>query len=120
MTHNPGRQPHTPTAAPSCPPRAVPDPLTVLAEVEARAAHPTARRRPAPVDTAQAFHDEVDAQTSRVLPRRIPGPEVTACTIGVERQPLTRGEKRLLAVFGAVGTILVAFCVVVLSVGGAA
>ncbi|WP_248499521.1 hypothetical protein [Tomitella gaofuii] len=70
----------------------VPDPLQVLAEIEARRRHPAAAAQRTPMDTAQEFHDEVDAQTGRILPRRIPGAvEPTACSFGFE--PVTGWDR---------------------------
>lgn len=52
-----------------------PHPWLVLDEIEAehraRRRHPAGRARD-PLTTACEFHDEVDAQTGRVLPRTIP------------------------------------------------
>lgn len=53
-----------------------PHPWLVLDDIEAehraRRRHPAGRKRRDPLATACAFHDEVDAQTGRVLPRTVP------------------------------------------------
>ncbi|GAA4809374.1 hypothetical protein [Tomitella cavernea] len=72
------------------------------------------------MDTAQDSHDEVDAQTGRVLPRRIPGaPVPQACRFGVEPvtgwdrwSELSRLHKAALIGVSVLGCLLVAAALV--------
>lgn len=100
--------------------REIPDPLMVLDELEARRRHPAGAAHRTPMDTASDFHDEVDAQTGRVLPRRIPGAvEPQACSFGFEpvtgwdrRSELPRLHKAALIGVSVLGCLLVAAALV--------
>lgn len=76
--------------------RQPPPPLDFLAEIEARHRHPAGLDLPTPgdpLDTADQFHAEVDAQTGRVLPRTIPARgAVTSCAFGFDEEPASRSQ----------------------------
>ncbi|WP_182357740.1 hypothetical protein [Tomitella gaofuii] len=113
----PDRRPHH---TPQLRPAHVPDPLMVLAEIEARRRHPAGTGRRTPMDTACDFHDEVDTQTGRLLPRRIPGAvEPTACSFGFEPvtgwdrwSDLSRSHKAALITISAIACLIVAAAIV--------
>lgn len=87
-------------------------PLEDTSEAGSRRRHPAGRAR-TPMDTAQDFHDEleaIDAQTGRVLPRRI-GPDAFPAeppAPAISRAEIVGWTILLTAVAGVVGWVILA------------